>query len=138
MTPEASDVLRRLARPFEQLDPAIRERIKPLLDLPYHDTAVREASVVLESRLRVINKSSSYGQKLVEEYYDYLCARNHGRSTAFFKVLRGELRTVFKFVRNDFAHALHDITDSQCRALLDRISRALEMVNHVESVEASG
>ena len=53
-----------------------------------------------------------------------------------FKVMRSELRSIFKFVRNDYAHALRDINKGQCLALLDRISSALEMVNEIERVES--
>jgi hypothetical protein len=135
VTPEGSEALRRLAPPVDQLPRLIGDRVKPLLAISYHDTAVRDASIILESQLREVNGSSSFGQMLVNEYYEFLCARNNGRPTALFKVLRGELRTIFKFVRNDYAHALHDITESQCCMLLDRISQALNVVTHIEEVE---
>jgi len=120
LTPDALRALQSLARPIDALEPTIRERAIPLLSIPLLDTAVREAGVILESRLRDATASSSYGQTLVEEYYAHLCSRDGGRATAASTVLRAELRTLFKFVRNDFAHALREITATQCHVLLDR------------------
>ncbi|HLY20848.1 MAG TPA: hypothetical protein VKT83_00105 [bacterium] len=130
VTDAGMDMLSSLARPIDSLDEQIRNRVKPILLIPFYDTVVREASVILETRLRDIVHSASYGQNLVKEYYELVCKQDGG-SSAFLKVLRGELRTIFKFVRNDFAHSLKEITESQCSALLDRISRALESVNQI-------
>jgi hypothetical protein len=125
------------ARPLEGLCPEIKERVSAVLAIPLFDTAVREAGVILETRLREIVGSSAFGQDLVREYYKLICSRQRERPSAFFKVLRGELRTLFKFVRNDFAHSLHEISESQCRSLLDRMSQALERINEVEREDAA-
>jgi hypothetical protein len=136
LTSSGREILASLARPLSELQAGIRERVEPLLSISSYDTAIRETAIILESRLREITGSDLFGQALVEEYYKRLCLRNQNNPRAIFKVLRGELRTVFKFVRNDFAHAIHEITDSQCRILLDRISLTLEKINEIEAVES--
>jgi hypothetical protein len=71
---------------------------------------------------------------LIEEYYQRLCSQNRGKPTAFMKVLRSELRTLFKLIRNDFAHSLQQITSAQCGILLDRISKTMHTVNQIGPV----
>jgi hypothetical protein len=130
LSPEAYTAALSLARPVEHLYPAIAERVGPVLKIPLYDTAVREASLILETTLRhSTGKTDTYGDVLVDDYYRYLLSLSGGKSTAFFKTLRSELKTLFKFVRNDFAHRLKDITEIQCRSLLDRISQALEAMH---------
>jgi hypothetical protein len=135
VTSISAETMVSLARPLSELGTAISQRAAPLLSIAFYDTAIREAGIILESRLREVTGSSLFGQNLVDEYYRLLCSRYQGNPRAIFKVLRSELRTIFKFVRNDFAHALHDITNGQCRVLLDRISLALERINEIELVE---
>jgi len=134
----SADILVSLARPLIDLEAEIRRRAEPLLSIPLYDTAIREAGIILETRLREITASASFGQALIEEYYKFLCSRYGGKPRAIFKVLRGELRTIFKFIRNDFAHALRDVSNGQCRVLLDRTSSALEAINQIEILERGG
>jgi hypothetical protein len=122
------------ACPLESLEPEIKERVGPLLAIPLLDSAVREAGVILETRLREVVKTQAFGQDLVREYFNLVCSRRGVGSSAFLKVLRGELRTLFKFVRNDFAHSLREISETQCRSLLDRMSQALAKVNEIQRV----
>lgn len=137
VTNASAEILVSLARPLDELVTTIRQRAEPLLLISFYDTAIREAAIILESRLREVTGSVGFGQALVDEYYKLLCSRYQGKPRAIFKILRGELRTIFKFVRNNLAHALHDITNDQCRVLLDRISLALEGINEIESVQRS-
>jgi hypothetical protein len=136
VTVAGNAALASLARPTCDLETSIRDRVSPLLAISHYDTAVREAGIVLETRLRKIVGSGAFGQALIEAYYAHLCARD-GRTSAFLKVLRGELRTLFKFVRNDFAHSLREITGEQCNVLMDRISNVLETVNQIEAEESA-
>lgn len=129
---EADETLLPLAMALDELSSEIGDRVRPLLAIPMYDTAIREASIILESRIREITRTESYGQMLVDEYYQMLCAGSQGRATASMKVLRGELRTLFKFVRNDFAHSLRQITMARCQILLDRISRVLTIIAPVK------
>lgn len=109
--------------------PALR-RAHALLDLEYHDTAVREAAVALESRLRAATKSDKYGQTLVDEYLRQLGSRRR-LSNAESKVLRVRLRTAFKFIRNEFAHELVTIPRDRALALLARLSVLIEDVDQL-------
>lgn len=133
LTREAEQALKDLARPLDTLDSAIRERVTPLLSIRQFDTAVREAAIILESRLRDATNTSKWGQGLIEEYYATLCSRNGGQETAHMKIIRSELRTLFKFVRNEFAHALRRITSDQCNVLLDRVSDVVTTVVEIET-----
>ncbi len=135
VTSVSADILVSLARPLNDLEHEIQRRAESLLSIPLYDTAIREAGIILEMRLREITESASFGQGLIEEYYKLLFSRYGGKPGAIFKVLRGELRTIFKFIRNDFAHAVRDISNGPCRVLLDRTSSALEVVNQIELVE---
>jgi len=135
VTDTTSDILVSLTRPVRDLESAIRRRVEPLLSIPLYDTAVREAAIILEMRLCEITASALFGQSLIDKYYKLLCSRYRGRTSAFFKLLRSELRTIFKFMRNDFAHALRDIREGQCRILLDRTSSALQKMNDIELAE---
>jgi len=131
VTDASTDILISLTRPVRDLERAIRQRVEPLLLIPFYDTAIREAGVILETRLREITGSASFGQVLIDEYYKLICSGCVDGPRAIFKVLRSELRTIFKFVRNDFAHALRDVTDGQCRVLLDRTSSILQMITRI-------
>jgi len=117
----------------EDLVHEISQRVKPLIGIAYYDTAVREANIIIEMRLCGITGSNAYGQKLINEYYDLLCSRNNGQSSALLKVLRSELRSIFKFIRNDYAHNLKQIGVKECHAILQRASRVLHTIDILEN-----
>jgi len=64
-----------------------------------YDTAIREAGIVLESRLRETTASISFGQSLIEEYYKLISSWFGGKPGAIFNVLPGGPRAIFKVVR---------------------------------------
>ena len=109
------------------LHPVVVERAIPIAEVRLYDAAVREACVSLESRLRGIVGSDAYGQTLVEQFISSLPVPPF--ISAYKKVMRGDLRAAFKFVRNDYAHNLRTIDETQCRALLVRLSVVLESVD---------
>ena len=45
------------------------------------------------------------------------------------RVLRGQIRTAFKFIRNDFMHNLVDVDETGGRALLFRLSRIQAVID---------
>lgn len=103
-------------------------RIQPLLKLGFFDTAVREACVALEHRIKTWLKSDRWGDPLVEEFVSRL--RNEvGHPNTHTSVLRGQLRTAFKFIRNDFMHNFVDVDETQCRAVLFRLARVQSVVD---------
>jgi hypothetical protein len=115
------------------LHPVLAQRALPIADLGYYDAAVREGCVLLESRLKEIVASTKYGQALVSQFFTAV-ERSGKFIPAQTKVLRSEVRTTFKFVRNDYMHNLREIGAEQCYAILARISRLMFGVHQFESV----
>lgn len=108
------------------------ERVVKLFDLEYYDTSVREACIGLEVRIKKYLGSQRYGDKLVEEYISQIRTKGNFIES-FIRTFRGELRSVFKFIRNDFMHNFIDINRTQANSILIRISRVTEVVNTLES-----
>jgi len=114
------------------LHPVIVQRVEPLIaistdpDNRYFDTVVREATLILEARLKQITGTHDFGQRLVDVYWEMLT-----REKDFHPALRQELRTLFKFVCNDYAHNLKSISSKQCYALLYRTSRVLSRIERI-------
>lgn len=114
---------------------SVRPRIQTLLDAELYDTAVRELGVTIESRLRQALGSKLHGLQLVEAFIrqlrdpkQYIQAR--------VKVLRGDLRTAFKFIRNEFAHNVVDISKARAYALVSRLSMVLADIEAVDLPDA--
>jgi hypothetical protein len=127
-----------MSRSVDAMWPAVGDRVKPILAISYFDTAVREACIILETRIREILGTRDYGQDLVEKYVASVVFRFGARLDAFLRVLRGEVRTVFKFIRNEYAHSLHEITEAQCLSFLTRISQILERIDEIEQAILAG
>jgi hypothetical protein len=98
------------------------ERVNRLLEISLFDTSVREACVTLEHRIKTSLDSERWGDTLVEEFLSRL--RSTGNYIeSYLRTLRGQIRSVFKFIRNDFMHNFVDIDETQCRAVLFRLAR---------------
>lgn len=106
-------------------------RLLPLLRIGYYDSAVREASILLESDLRSRTGTDLFGRKLVDRYAADI-SHNYGRMGAFQSHLRAELRTLFKFIRNEFAHHIVNLPQGRCHAMLRRISAIYEMLGDAD------
>jgi hypothetical protein len=108
--------------------PSLAAKLTPILDAELYDTAVREMSVQLEYAMRCgCGNTDAYGQKLVYLFVQSI-AREQIVPGAWLKVLRTELRTSFKFVRNEFAHNVVEISRSRGLSLLERMSGLYELV----------
>lgn len=108
-----------------QIPTSIRDRVEPLIKFSMFDSAVREACVVLETSLRTLTRSEFFGHQLIDKY----CAEIGNRVIAsHVKWIRTELRTCFKFVRNDFMHSLREISEPQCVAIVCRVAGVLAHV----------
>ena len=97
------------------------ERVSTLLKLGLTDTAVREAAVTLESMLRRRLHTSKFGMKLAA----LVTARMQqtGLDEAHQLIVSTRLRTIFKFVRNEFAHNVHrELSVIEANALCWRIA----------------
>ena len=103
------------------------ERLQKLADLEMYDTAIRDAGAILETALRKATESSKHGIQLVDLFVKKL--ENDGRYTdASVKRFRTDLRTAFKFIRNEFAHGTPDIPRDRALALLVRFAALIESV----------
>jgi hypothetical protein len=112
---------------------SVRPRIQKLLDTELYDTAVRELGVTIESRLRQALGSELYGQRLVDAFIERLRDPNQ-YIQARVKVLRGDLRTAFKFIRNEFAHKVIDLPKPRAYALVSRLSMVLADIEAIDLV----
>ncbi len=120
-----------MGRERENLQSDILSRVKPIVDIGLYDTAIREACLILENRLRELTSSDLYVENLVKHFISKL--KESGQySFADLKVLDGQLRSVFKFVRNDYMHNLKTITEEQCYAILGRLSVILRNLEDIE------
>lgn len=103
------------------------DRLKRLADLGLYDTAIREAGVFLETRLRTATGSKQYGIRLVDIYVRRL-ARETRFNTASIRRIRTDLRSAFKFIRNEFAHQSIEVPQDRALALLSRLASLIELV----------
>jgi hypothetical protein len=106
-------------------------RVSALLRIGYFDSAIREASILLEANLRSRTATTHFGQRLVTHYVAQ--TSNEGHLGSFQRHLRSELRTFFMFVRNEFAHNIVSLDEGRCYALLRRISAIYEMLDDADS-----
>jgi hypothetical protein len=116
------------------LPDSVRPRVQLLLDAEMYDTAVRELGVTIEWRLRqALGLTSEWlpGPKLVEAFIGRL--RDPARYVqAYVKVLRGNLRTAFKFIRNEFAHRRIDLPKARAYALVARLAAVLADIEAID------
>ena len=101
----------------------IKSLTSPLLKLRRLDTAIREASLLIETSIKKFHNVDLYGQKLIEFHIKDVVSNNDNFYSAAIKCYRGELRTIFKFIRNDFAHNFKILSEGQCRVILQRIDQ---------------
>jgi len=111
----------------------IESIVSPLIMIGKYDSAVREVSLFLETQIKVFHKTNLFGQKLIAHHINAMIGNNDNYNSAALKNYNGELRTVFKFIRNDFAHNFRILTEVQCKIILYRISLVyaefLEVIN---------
>ena len=108
---------------------------QPLIKIKRFDTAIRDASLLAETKIKEFHmRPELYGQKLVELHIRDVIKNHNSFNSAVIKCYRGELRTIFKFIRNDFAHNFRVMTEEQCKLILARISDTLVEFNEVVNV----
>lgn len=100
-----------------------------------YDTAIREASILIETKIKLYhNRPDLYGQKLIDYHIQEVIKHNKGFNSAAIKYYRYELRTLTKFIRNDFAHNFKVISQEQFNLVLARISNILTEFYEVTNV----
>jgi hypothetical protein len=105
-------------------------RIMPLIEKKMYDSTIRELGALLESQMRRVTSSSAYGTNLANEFVNHLLAAGKHDDWSL-KVLRKELRTALKFVRNEFAHNVVDLPQSRANALIARMCHVLTQVGEL-------
>jgi hypothetical protein len=75
----------------------VRTRVEPMLLAGRYDTAVRDACLLVEHRLKELTQTQLYGSRLVERFFADLLASGHYIS-AQMKTFRTEVRAIFKFM----------------------------------------
>jgi hypothetical protein len=110
----------------------IAERIMPLFEIKYYDSAVREASIMLELKLIALNNSSQIGQKLVDEHYKNLCEK-FGGEDSYLRYYRGLLRCSVNFIRNEYAHAFPITNENRAKRLIGLYSKLYDLTDELRN-----
>jgi hypothetical protein len=118
-----------------ELPAQLASRLNLLIDNGLYDTAVRDLGVAVESRMREMSGSTTYGQRLVNDFIGSLLSLNIFMPT-FLKTLRTEVRTAMAFVRNEYAHNLVDLPRPRAMALIGRLCHLLHDFDDVEAAMA--
>ena len=71
--------------------------------------------------------SELYGDKLTEEFVLRLRGQKNILESHL-RTFRQEMRTVFKFIRNDYMHNLREADEAAAHAVLFRIARVRSML----------
>ncbi|MDX9925510.1 MAG: hypothetical protein RBS48_12170, partial [Ignavibacteriaceae bacterium] len=116
-----------IAKKYE-IKSQIKELVEPLITIRYFDTVVREVAVFLESNLRKFHNIDKFGEALIEFHINECIKANKNNYNAGLKVYRQELRTMNRFVRNEFMHNKLIISEDNLRFILMRQSDALDMM----------
>ena len=103
------------------------ERLRRLAEMGLYDTAIRDAGVLLETALRQVTGSRQYGMRLVDAFTKKLETDEQWPNSAV-KRFRTDLRTAFKFIRNEFAHQVVQVPHDRALALLVRLASLIESV----------
>ena len=115
-----SALLSELRSEWSELRESVGDRVTHLFELAYDDTAIREACVQLEYEIKTYLDSGKWGNPLVEEFIG--CLRDEKLFLeSHLRTYRQELRTVFKFIRNDYMHNLRNLDEVATYALLFRV-----------------
>lgn len=109
----------------------LARRLQPLIESGLFDSAVRDVGIALETRLRTLTGSTEFGARLAETFVKDLAAQDQYIG-AYVKLVRTELRTAFKFIRNEYAHNLVDLPATRGLALLSRMCWVYELIRGPE------
>ncbi|HYF69071.1 MAG TPA: hypothetical protein VD884_13100 [Ohtaekwangia sp.] len=115
----------------EGVHPDIFAKAAPLLALNFFDTAIREAVLLIEHSIKTVHNTDQYGQKLIDLHIKKILELDKFK-TSFIKCYRGELRTLTKYVRNDYMHNQKNIDEDECSILLYRINDVYHWFLHIK------
>lgn len=131
LTPKGLNELANLSQKLN-LSNELFELVDPLMKINRFDAAIRDASIFLETKIKnYYHKPNLFGQKLIEYHIKEVVRNNENVNSAAIKIYRGELRAIFKFIRNDFAHNFIVLSQEQCNVILHRINEVLKEFEEV-------
>jgi len=130
--------IEKINQPIEDfnINAAIAERIKPLMDIGYYDSAVREASILFELKLIELNKSDQIGKNLVDEHYKKLCTK-FGGEDSYLRYYRGLLRCSVSFIRNEYAHSFPITSENRAKRLIKLYSKLFDLTDELNNEKYS-
>jgi hypothetical protein len=96
----------------------IEQRIRPLIEISYYDTAIREVAILFEAMLKKFHKSTLFGEELIEFHIDKCISANQNQYAAGIKIYRQELRKVNRFIRNEYLHNLKEVDQTEFYSIL--------------------
>ena len=131
VTSEGFDKLEELWRDELEIPQSIDRRIRYLLEGELYDSALRDLGALAETRMRELSGRSSYGQRLVGEFIEHASSLRL-YVNADIKVLRSELRTAFKFHRNEYAHNIVDLPKGRAYALVSLMCDIIRQLDEFE------
>lgn len=108
----------------------IQNIINPLLSIKYYSTSVREISIYLENELKLFHGIKTFGDKLIETHIKECVKFNNGNFNAGIKVYKQELRTMNKFIRNEFIHNIFEISYENYISILYRQCELYNLMKH--------
>jgi hypothetical protein len=107
----------------DEIMTTLGNRVADIFERKYFDTSIREACVQLEHEIRAYTGTDAFGDKLVELFMDKVRSEKRFLES-YVRSFRQELRTVFRFIRNDFMHNLREADSATTLAVLFRVARA--------------
>jgi hypothetical protein len=110
---------------------------RQILDFLYdtqYDSAVREASIMVEMQLRRLSASSDHGRRLIEKCFGKAGVLvPNGMTNANRLLVLNTFTAYFKYVRNEYAHSLPTLDMLTAAVLIRRSAALLTAIHALES-----
>ena len=120
LRPAALPEMERLTREALEIPPSLQSRLAILLDAGLFDSAIRDLGAALETRMRVATGGPGFGKDLIDQYVKVL-QENEYDLPARIQSHHQELRSIFQFIRNEFAHRVVELEPSHGYAFVSRL-----------------
>lgn len=118
-----------------QIRPDVFKRVSPLMKIKYYDSAVREAAIMLELRLKEFNNDvKGYGLPLVAKHLERLKVRFEGESE-YLKYYKNYLKSSIKFHRNEYAHGFPLTNKLRAEKLVKMFSQLMDITEEFENFD---
>lgn len=104
---------------------------RPLIEIKYFDTVIRDVAALIETKLKSFHGVNKFGYDLINHHIKKCIEYNSGKLNAGIKVYQQELRTLNKFVRNDFMHNKFSIDEKNFNFIFQRQCDVFNYMNRV-------